>query len=521
MNLKLVSYNLGVITLLIACAMVFGILWALPSLGGVWENEARGVFGLSVSILVTGFLSGIFFYFGKSSRKQMVFRREAIAVVGLGWILASLCSALPYYISHTPRLVLEDGSRVRMSAVDSFFESVSGLTTSGATMISELEDPTVMPRTILFWRSMTHFIGGVGIVVLLVALLDTGMAGKLLVQREITGPKTMQTYARTQMIMRRTLSVYLGLNFVLFVLLIACGLTFYDSLCHSFGTVATGGLGTYNNSVLHFRSDPAVNYIAVEWILGTFMCISGMSMMSLYYLLVRNWMPLLKSLEWQMYIFIIFLATAIISFQLYSPSISLEETVRDSFFQVTSIITTTGYATCDYTLWPAAAQAILVMLMLITACAGSTAGGAKVIRYILLFKILHFELEKVYRPAIIRPLTYNGERLTDPSIASGIFMYFSMSVLSVLIAWTAMMFFEPDTIWNGCNSVAEAKGADLFVSAISHYSNIGPGLGRLGPMSNFGGLTEPSKFLLASLMLLGRLDFFAIILLFTPTFWKK
>ncbi len=521
MNLKLVSYNLGIITLLIACAMVFGMLWAFPCFGGVWANEARGVYGLSLAILFTGTLSGLFFYFGKTSRKQIVFRREAIVIVGVGWILATLCSALPYYISRTPRLILEDGTRISMSAADSFFESASGLTTTGATVFSELENPAIMPRTILFWRSMTHFIGGVGIVVLLVALLDTGMAGKLLVQREITGPKTMQTYSRTQLIMRRTLSVYLSLNFLLFLLLLACGLSFFDAICHAFGTIATGGMGTYNDSFRHFRSVATVHYAAAEWIMGIFMFLAGMNLISLYYFAVRQWASLLKNREWQIYVALVFAAAFGVFFLQNHASGAPETALRDSFFQTASIITTTGYATCDYTFWTPAAQTILILLMLVTSCSGSTAGGVKVVRYILLFKFLHLEIEKVYRPQIVRPLTYNGERLTDPSIANGVFLYLAMAALSVLFVWVTLMFIEPDTLWLGQPQLVEAKGADLLVTTLSHYANVGPGIGVFGPMNNFGLMTDASKYLLSSLMILGRLDFFAVLLLFSPSFWKN
>ena len=188
MNFRLVTFNLGIITALMTSVMLIALVWAFPCLGGVWENESRGVWALGGSILLTGSLSFLLFRFGRSARKDRVFRREAIATVGLGWIFACVCGALPYIFSGIPRDVADDGIPIPMTAIDALYESVSGLTTTGVSVIQTQDLPELMPRTILFWRSLTHFIGGVGIVVLLVALLDIGMAGRLLVSGEVTGP---------------------------------------------------------------------------------------------------------------------------------------------------------------------------------------------------------------------------------------------------------------------------------------------------------------------------------------------
>lgn len=525
MNLRLVAYNLGIMTLLMACAMVFCMVWALPYCGGVWVNEARGVLALSLSILLTGGLSALFFRLGRTARRATFFRREAIAVVGLGWICVSICGALPYFLSGVPRTVLEDGTRVPMTAVDSLYESVSGITTTGVSVFGELEDPTVMPRTILFWRSMTHFIGGVGIVVLLVALLDTGMAGRLLVQREIAGPRQTVKASRIQMVMRRTLTVYLTLNVVLILLLMLCGLNCFDSLCHSFGTIATGGMSSRNSSFGFVRLDPNINAAAAEWIEAIFIGIAGMNFMSLYFCALGDWKPLLKCREWQTYVLLILVSVLIVAVHQrpvdFRQGTGLEETIRNSLFHVTSCITTTGYSTCNFTLWETCSQMVILGLMFVSACSGSTTGGFKVVRYVLLFKILHLELEKVYRPAIVRPLCFNGERVRDPSIASGVLIFFAMAFLTIGGTWLLAMFLEPDSLWAGHPALMACKAHDLFAASVSHFANVGLGMGIFGAETSFGVLTQPTKFLFLCVMLLGRLDFFAILLLFTPAFWKK
>ncbi|MDO4570934.1 MAG: TrkH family potassium uptake protein [Planctomycetia bacterium] len=527
MDFRLVSYNVGIILLLFAFSMIPALFWSLPFLGGVWEYEAQGVIGLVLSVLLTGGVSVGLIWFGKSDKSHTVFRKEAIAIVGISWILASIFGAMPYLLSGTIRGERVDAlgrvEPIPMSVVDSLFESISGITTSGATTIADVEDPAKISRTILFWRSTTHFVGGLGIIVLLVALLDTGMAGKLLVQREMTGPKHgVQTFSRTQMIARRTVIVYLVLNAALVILLSMCGIGFYDALCFGFGTIATGGLAVYNDSFAHFREtlSPA-GYIAAEWIMTFFMFLSGSSLLALFFLALGKWQRLIYSTEWRVYVLILLVSGLTIAYWQYPSCGSVEQSLREGFFHCTSIATTTGYATTNYVFWLPASQAILVGLMFTTSCAGSTAGGPKVIRHILLFKLLRLEMEKSYRPAIVRPLYYNGERISDPSVAGGIFFYFTLAFTTLLISWILVMIAEPSTLWEGKTALMESKSMDLFAAVISHFSNVGPALGSLGPMDSFGKLSEFTKFVLLSNMLLGRLDFIAVLVLFSPSFWKK
>ena len=527
MNLKLVAHHLGFILLLLSASMLVCLFWALPIAGGVWEQEKEGFWAIMVSSGITGILGAFLSRIGRKARKMNLFRREAIAIVGIGWILASLCGALPYLFSGIPRTVLSDGSLIPLTFIDAFYESVSGFTTTGGSVIGELEDPAVMPRTILFWRSFTHFIGGVGIMVFLVAILGSGMSGRLLVQREVSGPQRTAKIARIQMVVRRTLTVYLVLNAVLIILLRGCGLDFFDSLCHSFGTVATGGLSSRNASFGAFRAIPGVDFESAEWILTIFMFISGMNFMALYFLALRDWKPLVKSREWQVYLgIIVFASGMLLFFQRPFDSqagLSLENSVRNAFFHVISAITTTGYVTTDCSHWPGMSQMTIFSLMFVSACAGSTAGGFKIMRYLILFKILYLELEKVYRPAIVRPLYLDGERIRDSALVMNVLIFFSLAFLTVIGSWIFSMLWEPDSLWQVKEApyLMETKARDLLGAVISHFANVGLGMGILCLDNNFGALTQPTKFLYACLMLLGRLDFYVILLLFSPTFWKK
>ena len=527
MNLKLVAHHLGLITILLSGTMLLSLVWALPCAGGVWLHEKNGVFAILGSASLTSALGFSLYRIGKRARKMKIFRREAIAIVGIGWILASVCGAFPYLLSGIPRAVLPDGSWVPLTFIDAFYESVSGFTTTGGSVLGELEDPQVMPRTILFWRSLTHFVGGVGIMVFLVALLGSGMSGKLLVQREVSGPQQSSKVARIQMIVRRTLTVYLVLNAVLTGLLMTCGLDCFDSLCHSFGTIATGGLSSRNASFGAFRMLPDVNYAAAEWILSIFMFISGMNFLALYFFALRDWRPLVKSREWQIYLAIVAFAAAVILLYQHSinaaSGLSVETSLRNTFFHVTSAITTTGYVTVDYSCWAAMAQMTIFSLMFVSACTGSTTGGFKIMRYVILFKTLCLELEKVYRPAIVRPLYLDGERIRDNALVMNVLIFFSLAFLTVSGAWICTMLWEPDTLWfmNDSPFFMETKAQDLLAAVISHFANVGLGMGIFCTENNFGILTPATKLLFAWLMLLGRLDFYVILLLFHPGFWKK
>ena len=525
MNLKLVAYNLGIVCLLIAIAMVFSLVWALPCFGGDWMYEMHGVSGLIISMLTALICGGAFLNYGYEGRTATLFRREAIAVVGLSWLVAVILGSLPYLFSETGRdaILNADGTVtiVPMSVADALFESVSGFTTTGASIMGELENPAVISRCVLFWRSTTHFIGGLGIIVLLVALLDTGISGKSLVQREMSGPKqSTQYYSRIQGIVRRTASVYLIFNVVLIGLLIGAGMSVFDAICHAFGTISTGGMGTHNTSLIYFQTVPSVNAAMVEWSMGIFLFLSGMNILLLSYFMTRKFRYLFQSVEWRMYVIMVVLVTASVCYLRYSPELGLSKTIRYSFFEVVSTCTTGGFACDDYTLWLPQAQAFIMLLMAFTACSGSTCGGPKCWRYIVLYKMIRAESERFYRPNDVRPIKFNGEVMINNTLTYSVALYFAMAGACIGISWMLLMLFEPNTPWLHC-AATESKAGDLFVATVSQFSNVGPGLGVFGPMNSYGFLSSTSKCILALNMLIGRLEFFGILTLLLPSFWRK
>lgn len=537
LNLKFVSYNLGIVAVLIAAAMAFSLLWAMPILGGVWENEKSGVYGLVCSMLISVAVGGALFRFGWDARKQNFFRREAMLIVALSWTLATVLGAMPYLVSGTSRAV-EDGVPVRMSVADAVFEAQSGFSTTGATVICVLDDSQLVPRTILFWRSTTHFMGGLGIIVLLVALLNTGQAGKFLMQREISGPlNSGNAMTRMRQTAICTLTVYGVICVAGIILMLAAGTSVFDAICHIFGAVATGGFSTHDASVGFFQDSPGVNWnmVRITITLVSFLC--GMNLLLLYTAFSGKWRVLPQSLEWRTYVGMILLATVVIfiyaaghgHLPIYDSSGSFSATTfGDSLltclFHVVAILTTTGFVTTDYSTWASPCLVVLILLMFVGGCAGSTSGGIKVVRVIMLFKIFGIEFERAYRPAVVRPLRYGNEIISDENVPRQLMVYLLTAVLILAVAWMLVVFLEPEAPWinaeSGTASV-EKKLMDVFFATFSMFGNIGPGLGIFGPASNYASLTDASKFIFALVMMLGRLEIFAVLSVFMPNFWRK
>ncbi|MDO4550674.1 MAG: TrkH family potassium uptake protein [Planctomycetia bacterium] len=541
-NLKFVSYNLGIVAGLIAAAMMFSLLWAFPVFGGVWEYEARGFYGLLYSILISGVVSGSLLRYGWNARKDQFFRRETIMIVAFSWIMAAILGAFPYLFSQTARdlNITPDGSSipVYMSIADAIFEAQSGFSTTGATVICVLDHPELVPRVILFWRSTTHFMGGLGIIVLLVTLLDTGLAGKFLMQGEITGPlKTGNTMTRMRQTALCTTGIYVGFCVVVILLLKIAGLSFFDAFCHGFGTVATGGFSTHDTSIAYFRDVPGVNLLLVEGTVAFFSFLCGMNLLLLFFFLTGKSRAILSSPEWRVYIILVITATFVIfgtavmkdhlsvtgddgTFQLAKAG----DAFLTCFFHVVALITTTGYITTDYNTWSSACLGVFILLMFTGACAGSTSGGIKLVRAILFFKILRMEFDRAYRPTIIRPLRYGNEIITDESVPRQLLVFLLTAFLIVLITWILVIFIEPDDAWIN-NTIEyinpETKLLDLLVATLSMFGNIGPAIGLFGPTGNYTALTDCSKLIFSVVMMLGRLEIFAVLTLFVPQFWRK
>lgn len=540
MNWLLLSRMLGLLAMLVGGAMIFSLPWAFPAVGGTEEFESHGFWGLTSSITVSLTIGSTLSYLGRKERGSIL-RKEALAIVGLGWLLAGFLGALPFLFSGTIREIDANSVPVKMTIPDALFESISGFTTTGASVLTELEDTSRIARCIMFWRCFTHWLGGMGIIVLFVAILgQLGAGGKALLRREVPGPisETVRPRVREQAIVMWV--IYVAISGILAVILFLEGMTVFEALCHTFATMATGGFSTRNGSVGGFN-DPLI-----EGTIMLFMIAAGTNF-SLYYLVFwrhqssseeSGWFgrfaPLFRDVEFRAYLAIIAVATLVLTADLLIAEHydSLTSALRYASFQVVSIITTTGYGTTDFVSWSEFAKGLLLLLMFVGGCAGSTGGGLKVIRFVLFVKIIRLEIEHSFRPNVVRPLRIAGITL-DNSLRHDVVVYFSLILMIFITSWMVLAAIEPDDQWHQVPDAAEmVEGEDTIQSrkaeklldcasaVASTLNNIGPGLGVLGPTANYSGFSGAGKLLLTLLMLLGRLELFAILVLLFPSFWK-
>ncbi len=535
MNWRLVSRLLGMLSLLIGAAMVVSLPWSHPICGQTATLEADAFTGMVLAIIICVLVGAALIGWGRRISGTLL-RKEALAVVGLGWILSGILGGLPYLLTPTFRL-----EGVRMSVSDAIFESVSGFTTTGASVLTQLEVPpgiedceaaaqageiAWVPRSVLFWRSFTHWLGGMGIIVLFVAILgQLGAGGKALMRREVPGPLTDTVRPRVRETALLMWSIYLALSAILTIILLLQGMTWFDSLCHTFGTLATGGFSTRNTSVGAFNSP------AIEATIIIFMIAAGTNF-NLYYLLfrpsrnpferssLRRIGSVLSDPELRAYLLIIAIACVALTTILgLAEHYSFLTSFRHTAFNVVAVMTTTGYGTEDFSLWPHAARAMLLLLMFVGGCSGSTGGGVKVIRCLVLFKVLVLEGEKAFRPNLVRPVRLAGARIPE-TVGRDVLIYISMIAVIFAGSWLLLVTIEPDTQWQATDIRNTSKMMDCAAAVASNLNNIGPGLGVCGPHGNYTAFADQSKLLLSVLMLLGRLELFAIIVLFIPGFWK-
>ncbi len=522
MNLRLVARLLSIVSLLIGGAMCFSLPWAWPVLGrrknlpldSIGTFETRAFAALLISILGCLLVGGLLRYWGRAAAGRL-YRKEAMAVVGLSWVLASILGALPFLLSGTCRgrdPVTQEP--VKMHWIDCWFESQSGFSTTGATVISDLESADLVPHCILFWRSTTHFLGGLGILVLFVVILGHGSAGKALMRVEMPGPTKEGVTPRMQDTAWLFALTYLGLNAVLAVILWLMGLSLFDALCHAFGTMATGGFSTYNASVGHFQSS------AIESVILVFMILAGTNFILLFYLLCLRPQRLLADIEWRTYAAILAIGSLLVMLGGWWQGDFDHgwEALRYSLFQVVSIMTTTGYVTDDFDRWNHFARGLLLTLMFVGGCAGSTGGGLKVIRHILLAKILRLEIEQAYHPSVVRPLRLGGKAVEEGELRKNILVYFALIAVIFVGSWLLVVTIEPDKTWG---EGAEHKLMDSASVIAATLNNIGPGLGTVGATQNYGHFSGGSKILFIWLMMLGRLEIFSILVLLLPNFWRN
>lgn len=540
MNKPLVARFLSIIALLIGASMALSIPWAWPVMSGTPSFERQALRGLLLSMALCLATAAGLWLIGRRGSGQ-VFRKEAMAIVGLSWILATLLGALPYLFSGTLREATRDAqgnilSSVPVGLVDALFEAQSGFSTTGATVLTDVEDPRLVPRCILFWRSMTHFLGGLGIIVLFVALLGQGSAGKAMLWAEMPGPSKESHTARVQHMALLLMMVYGSLNAVLTLLLMLQGLTPFDAICHAFGAMSTGGFSTHNASVGYYATTPGYNEVLLEATLLVFMILGATNFTLLFFLAIGQPRKLLADTEWRVFIGLIVVVTALVAgFGLVhgdfnapgaeadnasgSTAATVGRAIRHSAFQVVSIITTTGFGTHDFDRWNNVGRGMMLLIMFVGGCAGSTGGGMKVIRHILFFKILKLEIERSYHPTVVRPLRLAGNALPQ-ELRLNILVYFGLILLIFVSSWMVVVIFEPDATWTAQGRPIQDKLIDSATSIAAMLNNVGPGLGTVGPMQNYAHFSPASKLLFTWLMMVGRLEVFSILVLFLPGFWR-
>ncbi len=385
-------------------------------------------------------------------------------------------------------------------AISQFFETISGFTTTGSSVLDNID---FLPHATLFWRSLTQWLGGLGIIMLFIAILPSlGIEGRDLYVAEITGPTHSKTSFTFTSSARQMWLIYTSLTMLQTILLLLGGMDFFDSICHSFTTMATGGFSTKQASVAHWNS------AYIQYIIIIFMFVAGTNFGLIHTAIRGNWKKLLTDNEFRLYLTITFSASIIIGLGLYFNGwADLTKSMRDATFQVVTLMTTTGFATADYLLWPPFLGLILFLLFFIGASAGSTAGGLKVVRVYLLFKNSFIELKRIIHPNGIINVKYNNKTV-HPNIMTGITGFAILYMIIFVIGSVIITLFTED-ITTACSAV------------ITSMSNVGPGFGSLGPMYSFAHLNDFAKLFLAFLMLVGRLEILTVMVLFTKAFWKR
>lgn len=478
MNRRMILHTLGRIIRLEAVLLLLPLGIALLYREAFWPflvtAAAAAVFGTLLTFIAR-------------PRTHVIYAREGFVLVALAWLLLSVFGALPFVLSGEIR-----------SYVDAFFETVSGFTTTGASI---LPDPSVLSHGTVFWRSFTHWIGGMGILVLCMAIIPSLSARSIHIMRaEMPGPMVGKLVPRARDTAKILYLIYIALTLLQMIVLCCGGLTLFESAVYSLGTAGTGGFAMYPASCGDFT--PFVQYA-----ITAFMLLFGINFNLFYLLLIRRIRGVFKSEELWSYLGIVAVAVGVITINIYPLYQNIADAMRHSSFQVASIISTTGYATVDFNLWPDLSKAILLLLMFCGACAGSTAGGLKVSRVVLLVKMIHRNLRKLIHPRSVGTVQLEGKTVgeeTQRSVAN----YFALYTI-LLASVFLLLSFEP-------------FGLETNLSAaISCFNNIGPGLGLVGPAASYADYSVFSKLVLSFTMLLGRLELYPVLFLMAPSTWTR
>ncbi len=478
MNKRLILYVLGMILAVLAALM------ALPLLVAALCHEREGagfLWGIGLSLLL-----GVPMLLQRP-RDRALYAREGYVAVALSWVVISLAGAVPFTVSG-----------VIPNYLDAVFETVSGFTTTGASIVPAVEE---LPKCMLFWRSFTHLLGGMGVLVFMLALVPlTGGDTIFLLRAESPGPSVSKVVPRMRTTAAILYAIYLGMTLLEILLLLAGGMPLFDSICHAFGTAGTGGFGIKNDSLAGYST-------YLQGVISVFMLLFGINFNFYVFLLMRRFKTALRISEVWVYLGIVASAVLIITINVLPQSAGVFPAFHHALFSVSSIITTTGYATADFNLWPELSRILLVILMLVGACAGSTGGGMKVSRIMILVKSCRCEVSRLLHPREVKVMTMDGKRVPDGTVR-GVQAYCTAYVLITVgsILLVALDNFDFTT---------------TVTAVIATLNNIGPGLGMVGPAGGFAAFSPLAKVVMTLDMLFGRLELFPLLILLSPRTWRR
>lgn len=477
--------NYSIVLYILDCVLKFeSAFLVLPALVGLIYREHASVSYLAVAVLCL--ILGVLLTH-KKPRSTNLYTREGFVAVALSWIIMSIFGAIPFVLTGDIPFY-----------VDALFETISGFTTTGSSILTDVES---ISKASLFWRSFSHWIGGMGVFVFIMAILPMmGGSTMNLMKAESPGPSVSKLVPHVKDTAKILYGIYIAITICEATILRALGMPLFDSLTTTFGTVGTGGFGIRNDSIAGYSP-------AIQITITVFMILSGINYTAYFYILTGKIKELFKIEEVRWYLAIIFGSVAVITWNVRSLYPTFSETLRHAFFQVGSIITTTGYATTDFDLWPALSKTLLVTLMFIGACAGSTSGGIKVSRILILLKTIRKELSLIIHPRQVKKIRMDGHPVDHETLRSAnvfLVVYFVLLLTSMLLI-----------------SVDEFDFSTNFTSVVTVLNNIGPGLNLVGPTQNFSIFSPFSKFVLMFDMLAGRLELFPMMILLMPSTWKR
>ena len=479
MNKRMIAYVLG---LLLVCEA--GLLLLPVAVALIYSEPILTSFFITIGVLL---VSGLILMRLKPKDKT-IFAKDGLFIVALGWIFLSLFGALPFYLS-----------REIPSYLDALFETVSGFTTTGASILSDVE---ALSKSLLFWRSFTHWIGGMGVLVFVMAVLPlSGGGGDLhLMRAESPGPSVGKLVPRSNKTARILYGIYLAMTVIQIVLLLIGGMPLFDSITISFGTAGTGGFGILNNSIASYNT-------FCQAVITVFMALFGINFNVYFLIMIKNFKGAFKSEELWGYLGIMGSAILAITINIRGHFDSILEALHHAAFQVSSVMTTTGYTTTDFDKWPELSKTILIMIMCIGACAGSTGGGFKVSRVLLLLKYAKKTIHSYLHPRSVKVITFDGQRVANETF-QGTVAFFIVYIIIFAVSLLIVSADKHDLVTD-------------FSGVVATFNNIGPGLGKVGPTGNFSSYSALSKIVFIIDMLLGRLEIFPLICLFAPSIHKK